>query len=65
MIHWTAAGRTSLPMLLVCVHCAGESPKRALQVWRWLYADGCWVHALRETVGQQNGINAKFVEAAE
>ncbi|EFJ41567.1 hypothetical protein VOLCADRAFT_119662, partial [Volvox carteri f. nagariensis] len=51
--------------------CASEGEEapanRALQLWRWMYADppaGAWVRSLEETVGRQNGFSAKFIAKA-
>jgi hypothetical protein len=42
-------------------------------VWRWMYADPAvsgdsttwgWVRCLRDTLRRQNGMSARFVEAA-
>jgi hypothetical protein len=45
--------------------CAGESPRRAKQLWRWMYYDHQWVSSFRETVGQQSGLSAAFCDKAE
>ncbi|KXZ47632.1 hypothetical protein GPECTOR_34g791 [Gonium pectorale] len=49
--------------------CAAEGEpapaNRALQLWRWMYADppaGSWLRSLEETLGRQNGFSAKFIE---
>jgi hypothetical protein len=44
---------------------AGEDPRRALQVWRWLYYDGHWVASLQDTLGQQNGFAQRFIDKAQ
>ncbi|GIL50442.1 hypothetical protein Vafri_6565 [Volvox africanus] len=48
-----------------CVAEGEEGPaNRALQLWRWMYADppaGAWVRSLEETRGRQNGFSAKFM----
>ena len=44
--------------------CAGELPGRALQVWRWMYADGAWMSNMRDTVGVNSGLSQKFVDKA-
>ncbi|GLI60883.1 hypothetical protein VaNZ11_003103 [Volvox africanus] len=48
-----------------CAAEGEESPaNRALQLWRWMYADppaGAWVRSLEETRGRQNGFSAKFL----
>lgn len=44
--------------------------KRAMQLWRWMYADvptyggKTYIHSLGETIGKQNGFSAAFCEAA-
>ena len=43
---------------------AGELPGRALQVWRWMYADGAWMSNMRDTVGVNSGLSQKFVDKA-
>jgi len=44
---------------------AGETPRRALQLWRWLYYDNNWISSFRQTVGQQNGLSAAFCSKVE
>eukprot|EP00877_Chromochloris_zofingiensis_P015210 jgi/Chrzof1/9943/Cz04g21170.t1 len=38
----------------------GETSRRAMQIWRWLYSDNCWIQELHETIGTQNGFSAAF-----
>lgn len=45
-------------------YCAGESVRRGLQLWRWLYYDNNWVASLEETIGRQNGVSATFAAKA-
>ncbi|KAG2435216.1 hypothetical protein HXX76_007299 [Chlamydomonas incerta] len=57
----------TLPELEAWCAAQGEAApaNRALQIWRWMYADppaGSWVRSLEETLGRQNGFAAKFVE---
>lgn len=57
----------TLPELEAWCAAQGEAApaNRALQIWRWMYADppaGSWVRSLEETMGRQNGFAAKFVE---
>ncbi|KAG1668029.1 hypothetical protein FOA52_006562 [Chlamydomonas sp. UWO 241] len=40
----------------------GETANRALQLWRWMYADGCWVGDLQDTAGVQGGVSQKFID---
>mmetsp|Transcript_28832 Transcript_28832/g.74419 ORF Transcript_28832/g.74419 Transcript_28832/m.74419 type:complete len:452 (+) Transcript_28832:65-1420(+) len=64
------AGRVSLknftlPQLESWCMSIGEPIKRAVHLWRWMYADGNWIHRLSDTFGRQNGVNARFVQATE
>ena len=43
---------------------AGESSRRALQLWRWMYYDDCWMQRLEDTIGKQNGFSKAFCEKA-
>jgi 23S rRNA (adenine2503-C2)-methyltransferase len=46
-----------------CGHIGEPQPRRrALQIWRWMYADGNWAGAPEDTVGIQNGLSARFCE---
>ena len=40
---------------------AGESPKRALQLWRWMYSDDLWIKRVEDTLAQQGGFSASFM----
>jgi 23S rRNA (adenine2503-C2)-methyltransferase len=40
----------------------GETPRRAKQLWRWLYSDDGLAGAPEDTVGLQNGFSAVFCE---
>jgi adenine C2-methylase RlmN of 23S rRNA A2503 and tRNA A37 len=40
----------------------GETANRALQLWRWMYADGCWISDMQQTFGVQNGFSQKFID---
>lgn len=31
----------------LCLPLAGEGPKRAMQLWRWMYADRNWIRSLQ------------------
>eukprot|EP00775_Hariotina_reticulata_P001248 gene1248-1588_t len=46
-------------------HSLGESPKRALQLWRWMYYDHNWISSLQETLGRQNGLSQPFINLAD
>ncbi|KAF5838552.1 hypothetical protein DUNSADRAFT_2613, partial [Dunaliella salina] len=64
------AGRVSLknftlPQLESWCTSIGEPTKRAVHLWRWMYADGNWVHRLSDTCGRQNGVNARFAQDTE
>lgn len=53
-----------------CCHkipCAStdELPRRAKQLWRWMYYDNKWANSFRETLGQQSGLSAAFCDKAE
>lgn len=41
---------------------AGETKRRAKQIWRWCYADDCWAGAPEDTVGVQYGFSPAFCE---
>lgn len=43
------------------VRNAGERKQRALQIWRWMYADDNWVASLEDTLGRQNGFSSDFL----
>ncbi|GAX81183.1 hypothetical protein CEUSTIGMA_g8616.t1 [Chlamydomonas eustigma] len=40
----------------------GESAKRAMQLWRWMYADGQWMSNIEDTVGTTTGFSQGFVD---
>ena len=40
---------------------AGETPKRALQLWRWMYSDDLWIRYVEDTLAQQGGFSASFM----
>ena len=40
---------------------AGESPKRAQQLWNWMWRDNLWIHRVEETRAQQGGFSASFM----
>jgi hypothetical protein len=33
-----------------------------MQLWRWMYADDCWVGAPEDTIGIQNGFSPAFCD---
>lgn len=43
----------------------GEAPRRAKQLWRWMYYDNNWVSSFHDTVGQQSGLSAAFADKAQ
>lgn len=51
-------------------HVGEAAPaNRALQLWRWMYADPtaasggrAWIRSLEETAGRQNGFSKKFID---
>lgn len=45
--------------------CTGEDPRRAKQLWRWLYYDNKWISSFGQTLGQQGGMSAAFCSKAE
>ncbi|GLC36656.1 hypothetical protein PLESTM_000486100 [Pleodorina starrii] len=69
---YDASGRLVLKSLTLPeleAWCASEGEEypanRALQLWRWMYADppaGSWVRRLEDTVGRQNGFSARFID---
>lgn len=44
------------------IRTAGESRRRATQIWRWMYADDNWASAPEDTIGVQNGFSAPFCD---
>lgn len=39
--------------LLLCFPLPGEGPKRAMQLWRWMYADRNWIRSLQVCHAEQ------------
>lgn len=48
-----------------CCCALGEAPRRAKQLWRWMYYDNNWVSSFHDTVGQQSGLSAAFADKAQ
>lgn len=45
---------------------AGENgPRRAMQLWRWLYFDDNWISTFEETISRQNGLSQSFCDKAK
>jgi hypothetical protein len=78
LLRWTCAATIlALPRQDVCVTFAepvgllimraasGESSKRALQLWRWMYYDHNWISSFQETLGRQNGLSHTFINLAD
>lgn len=42
----------------------GEPPRRAEQIWRWMYYKHPWISSFQEAQGTQNGFSAAFAAAA-
>jgi hypothetical protein len=42
----------------------GEPPRRAEQIWRWMYYKHPYISSFQEAVGTQNGFSAAFAAAA-
>eukprot|EP00884_Botryococcus_braunii_P008317 jgi/Botrbrau1/17487/Bobra.0054s0070.1 len=42
----------------------GESPRRAHQLWRWMYYDMKWIPDFKSALGLQDGFGSAFVEKA-
>lgn len=55
----------TLPELEEWCCAVGEDPRRALQIWRWLYYDNNWVASLQDTLGKQNGFSQRFIDKAQ
>lgn len=43
---------------------SGEDPRRALQIWRWMYYDNNWISSFQDTLGAQNGFSQSFIDKA-
>ncbi len=58
------------PRTQLRTHAGEAAPaNRALQLWRWMYADPtaasggqAWIRSLDETAGRQNGFSKKFID---
>jgi hypothetical protein len=57
-----AASSTPLYALAHASRPAGERRQRAMQIWRWMYADDNWVAGLEQTLGLQNGFSQDFLD---
>lgn len=51
----------TLPELEDWALSVGETKNRAVQLWRWMYQDGNWMHCLEDTLDVQNGFSSKFI----
>lgn len=47
-----------------CESIGEDGPKRALQIWRWMYYDGRWIRSLEDAAAgrAQNGFSAAFLD---
>ncbi|GBF92101.1 dual-specificity RNA methyltransferase [Raphidocelis subcapitata] len=52
----------TLPELEEWCESIGEDRRRAVQLWRWMYADDKWAGAPEDTIGLQNGFSPAFCE---